>query len=180
MADKPKFTVTRRELLDKDGDAQFRVLVHDMLAFATRIGEVEVGLAALVGLTQSQFRILISTMYLQGEDGVGVSALADHMHFSGPFVTTEVNKLVAQGLIDKSTAPHDRRRVRLKLTPEARRRLDELNKVQAPVNDVLFASVTREEFLMLSSVTSRLVVHGDESLALLDFYMTKTAGQERK
>jgi DNA-binding MarR family transcriptional regulator len=164
-------------LLDPKGDAEFRILVHDILAFSTRISEVEVGLANLVGLPQSRFRILISIRYLEGEHGVSVNAIADHLHFSGPFVTSEINKLVAEGLVEKSADWIDRRRVRLKLTAKALSRLEDLKEFQAPVNDVLFASLTREEFQMLRSMMNRLVVHGDESLALLDFYLTKAAGR---
>lgn len=176
MARKSTPTVTREELLDNGTDAEFRVLVHDLLAFSTRIGSVESGLGSLIGLTQTQFRIVMSTAYLQGSHGVGVNALAEHLHFSGAFVTSEVNKLVTNGFIEKTDNPVDRRRVQLKLTSEARRRLEDLKKFQAPVNDVLFSSITRGEFVMLRSIMSRLVSHGDEALALLDFY----AKTERK
>jgi DNA-binding MarR family transcriptional regulator len=178
---KTRPTVTRDVLLDDDGrDAEFRVLVHDLLAFSTRIGAVEAGLGNLTGLTQSQFRILMATAYLQGKYGVGVNALAEHLHFSGPFVTSEVNKLVSNGCVEKTVDPEDRRRVRLKLTAEAVRQLEELKTFQAPVNDVLFASITREEFLTLRSIFTRLVEHGDEALTLLNFYMKKTAGAKNK
>lgn len=178
MSKRPKYTVSRPELLDPEGDAEFRILVHDVLAFSTRISEIEVGLGNLVGLPQSRFRILISIRYLEGEHGVSVNAIADHLHFSGPFVTSEINKLVAEGLVAKSADAIDRRRVRLKLTPKALRRLEYLKHFQSPVNDVLFASLTRGEFLTLRSLMNRLVVHGDEALALLDFFLTKTAGRE--
>ncbi|CAN7784026.1 MarR family winged helix-turn-helix transcriptional regulator [Caballeronia sp. LjRoot34] len=177
MARKSTPTVTREELLDEGADAEFRVLVHDLLAFSARIGAVESGLGNLIGMTQTQFRIVMSTAYLQASHGVGVNALAEHLHFSGAFVTSEVNKLVSNGTIEKTNDPVDRRRVRLKLTAAARRHLEDLKKFQAPVNDVLFSSITRDEFVMLRSVMSRLVSHGDEALALLDFY-SKTERKE--
>jgi DNA-binding MarR family transcriptional regulator len=177
---RPRPTVNRVEMLDDKGrDAEFRVLVHDLLAFSTRIGAVEAGLGNLTGLTQSQFRILMATAYLQGEFGVGVNALAEHLHFSGPFVTSEVNKLVSKGCVEKTVDPEDRRRVRLKLTAEAVRQLEELKTFQAPVNDVLFGSITKEEFLTLRSVFTRLVEHGDEALTLLNFYMKTAAAKSR-
>jgi MarR family transcriptional regulator, organic hydroperoxide resistance regulator len=177
MSKKPKNTFTRPELLDAQGDANFRTLVHDILAFSSRISDVEMGLGNLVGLPQSRFRILISIKYLQGKAGVSVNAVADHLHFSGPFITSEINKLVADGLVDKSPDWTDRRRVCLKLTPKAERKLEDLKEFQAPVNDVLFESLTREEFVGLRSLMNRLVSHGDEALALLDFYVTKVVGR---
>ena|SRR5882757_8411380 len=174
----PRHTVTRPELLDRQGDAEFRTLVHDILAFSTRISGIEVGLGDLVGLPQTRFRILISIRYLQGETGVSVNAVADHLHFSGAFITSEINKLVADGLVEKTPDWSDRRKVCLSLSAKAEARLEALKEYQAPVNDVLFASLTREEFQLLRSLMKRLVVHGDEAMALLDFYVTKAAGRE--
>ena len=78
------------------------------------------------------------------------------------------------GLVEKTADPGDGRRVRLKLTEAATRRLESLLPVQAPVNNALFASIGESEYAMLKDVMKRLVAHGDEALALLDFYITKT------
>jgi DNA-binding MarR family transcriptional regulator len=166
-------TINRPEMLRRGSDTDFRVFIHDTLAFAARILEVRNGFGAILGLSGSQYSILISIGRLQGKDGVGVNAIADHLHLSGAFVTIEVNRLVALGFVDKASDPDDGRRVRLKITDEGSRKLATLLPVQAPVNDALFASLSRSEFDAFRKIMARLVTNGDEALALLDFYAAK-------
>jgi DNA-binding MarR family transcriptional regulator len=159
--------VSRPELLVEGDDAVFRGLVHDALAFSARIQAVRAQLGELIGLSGSQYTILITIAHREDGAGVGVNAVAEHLHLSGAFVTIEVNKLLAARLVAKETNPDDRRRVLLTTTPKARRLLGSLAKVQAPVNDALFAPLTREEFEVVSAVMSRLVEAGDRALNLI-------------
>lgn len=178
MPGERRLTVSRDELKPDGGDTVFRQFVHDMLAFSSRIQEIRNGFAALTGVSGTQYTILITLARLQGEDGIGVNSLAEHLHLSGAFITIEVNRLVAAGLVHKAPDTADRRRVRMRITPEAERRLAELTRVQVPVNDALFESLSRAEFETMSAVMHRLVDHGDEALALLQFYLAKTRPKE--
>src|SRR5258708_7196347 len=87
-------TVSRPELLVNGADAQFRSFVHGMLAFAGQLEAVRDGFAALLGLTGIRYTILISISHLQSDGEVTVGAVADHLHLSGAFVTTETGKLL--------------------------------------------------------------------------------------
>lgn len=171
---KPSYlTVTRPELLANGSDDAFRSLIHDIIAYSCRIEETRNRLGALIGLTGTLYTVLISIAHLEGEEGVGISAIAEHLHLSGTFVTGETNKLIAQGLVNKRSDKEDRRRVRLSVTEEAKKRLKRLSKIQAPVNDLLFATINRSDFQQLGRLMSRLVRNSDEALALLGFYMTR-------
>lgn len=165
-AERP-LTVSRPELLVEGNDAAFRRLIHDALAFSARIQGVRGCLGELIGLSGSQYTILITIAHRENGAGTGVNAVAEHLHLSGAFVTIEVNKLMAAGLVAKETNPDDRRRVLLTTTPKARRMLGALAKVQAPVNDTLFGPLTREEFQVVSAVLPRLVEAGDRALDLI-------------
>lgn len=162
-------TVSRPELLKNGSDRAFRHFVHDTLAFAARIQEVRGRLGGLIGLTSTQYTILITIAHLANPAGVGINAVAEHVHLSGAFVTIEVNKLVAKKLVSKETSLEDRRRVNLTITAKARAQLDELTVVQAPVNDALFADLTAAEFDALRQIMTRLVDTADRSLHLFEF-----------
>ena len=132
-------TVSRAELLSDGTDRVFRELVHDMLAVSARVQAIRNGLGASLGLTGSQYTILITIEHHQGHpEGVGVNQVAEHLHLSGAFVTLEVNKLVARGLVDKTVNAADRRRVSLRPTDAASQLLLGLTPLQRPVNDALF------------------------------------------
>jgi MarR family transcriptional regulator, organic hydroperoxide resistance regulator len=162
-----KLTVSRPELLVDGSDTTFRALVHDMLGFSARIQDIRNKFGRLLDLSGTSYTILMSIAHLQHGEA-GINAIADHLHFSGAFITTEVNKLVKAGLVAKVTNPEDRRRVRLTLTPEARTQLDALTGIQSPVNDMLFP-LSAEEFQMLGQIMSKLVLSSDQALHLVDY-----------
>lgn len=168
-ADGQSLTVSRPELLADGSDLCFRQLIHDTLAFASRVQEIRNRLGQTIGLTGTAFTILIAIQYLQNREGVGVNQLADHLHLSGAFVTIEVNKLVRDDLVQKRTHPTDRRRVLLTLTEKAEKLLKSLLPVQRPVNDVLFANLSEQDFNFLRAQMADLVVTGNRALALLDY-----------
>lgn len=172
-------TVSRPELLSDGSDLQFRYLIHDIIAYSGRIEEIRNRFGALIGLTGTQYTILISVAHLSIDGSVGVNAVAEHLHLAAAFITSETNKLVAMGLVEKAADPDDRRRVRLAVTAEADRRLAELSAIQAPVNDTLFASLTAAEFRQLRDLMARLVDHSGEALALLDLHAAQRRTRSR-
>jgi DNA-binding MarR family transcriptional regulator len=177
-AGKTPKTVTKKELLAKGSDANFRNYIHDMFAFSVRMQEVRNRFGAFIGVSGSQYIILVAVSHLQDKLGVGVNVIAKHLQLSSAFITMEINNLVAAGLVDKATDPVDRRRVRLMLSAQGVQKLDGLKTIQAPVNDAIFASLTREEFDSLRDIQSRLVQHSAEALALLEFYAAKNSGHK--
>jgi len=171
-------TVSRPELLAAGSDAQFRAFVHGMLAFAARLEGVRDGFAALLGLTGIQYTILISISHLQSDGEVTVGAVAEHLHLSGAFVTTETGKLLRLGLITKVQDLKDRRRVCLGVTSQGRELLANLLPVQVQVNDVLFEFLTAEQFQAMGPMLERIVACGDRAISLLNFLSKHSASEE--
>ncbi|MFG1392937.1 MarR family winged helix-turn-helix transcriptional regulator [Xanthobacter agilis] len=163
-------TVSRPALLMDGTDIAFRDLLHDMLAFAGVIEEVRQRLGGLIGLSGTQYTILTSIARLSAViPDLGVNQVAEHLHLSGAFITLEVNKLVAAGLVTKAVNPEDRRRVVLTVTPEAERRLTELVVVQVPANDSLFEPLSAQEFKALRGIIAKLAGPGDRAVQLITY-----------
>jgi MarR family transcriptional regulator, organic hydroperoxide resistance regulator len=162
-------TVSKSELMPGGDDEVFRTFIHDFLAFSARVDQCRAGFGDRLGISGIAYTTLISVAHLQGEEGVGVSRIAEHLHLSGAFVTIEVSKLVKAGLIHKRANQEDRRRVLLTVTPKARKLLEQLVEVQAPVNDALFDCLSASEFRQLASMMARLVACGDKAVALMGF-----------
>jgi MarR family transcriptional regulator, organic hydroperoxide resistance regulator len=161
-------TVSRSALLVNDSDKVFRQMVYDTLAFAARIQEVRSRFGEFIGLPGAQYSILMAIAHQQDE-GIGVNAIAEHLHLSGAFVTTEINKLVLAGLVEKREHPSDRRRVLLRITARARARLRDLSAIQIQGNDALFECLDGKAFETFRTLMAKLVVCGDNSLRLLDY-----------
>lgn len=161
-------TVSRPPLLVDGSDKVFRQMVYDTLAFAARIQEVRSRFGEFIGLPGTQYSILMAIAHQQDE-GIGVNAIAEHLHLSGAFVTTEINKLVLAGLVEKREHPSDRRRVLLRITARARARLRDLSPVQIQGNDALFECLDEKAFETLRTLMANLVGCGDNALRLLDY-----------
>ena len=168
-------TVSRPELIRNGSDAQFRTLVHSLLAFSSRLEAVRQRFGALIGLSGIQYTILISVLHLQGARGVGVKAIAEHLSLSGAFVTIETGKLVKLDLIRKQTNPDDRRRVLLVVTQKGATLLGDLAPVQQEVNDVLFETLNADQFDKLLDLAAGLVV-GAKKVVALSGYLTQQPG----
>ncbi len=165
-ARKLSLTVGRPDLLIDGGDEEFRQLVHNLLAFSGKLQEVRDRLGEMIGLSGPAYTILISVAHLSARSEVGVTTLARHLNLSQPYITAEVNKLVAAGLLDKSASNHDGRSVSLTVTPAGMRRLAELAPRQRAVNDRLFTHLTSASFVELSRLADRFVHDADSALEL--------------
>ena len=162
-------TVAKPALLVDGKDGAFRQFIHDFLAYSALVGDVRAGFGAYLGMTGIAYTTLISIAHLQGREGIGVNAVAEHLHLSGAFITTEVAKLVRSDLVRKRTNAKDKRRVLLTVTPAGRDRLAGLTAVQAPVNDALFDCLSATDFERLRAIMARLVPCGARAVSLLSF-----------
>lgn len=163
-----KMTVARPELLDNGSDMQFRELLHAIFAFSSQLQAARARFGAFIGLSPTQYMVLIAIARLASQEA-GIAQIAEYLYFSGAFVTIEVNKLVKLGLVVKTSHPSDGRRVILRTSAEGERRLAALAEFQRPVNDALFVSLKRQDFLTLHRLMSTLSADGDRALSVADF-----------
>src|SRR5436190_6271375 len=106
----PPVTVSRPALLVDGSDAEFRGLIHDLIAYGHRLDACRDAFAAIAGVSGVQYEIL---MLVSRADGLSVGGVAEKLHRSGAFITLEANKLVQRGILDKTSDPLDGRRVLL-------------------------------------------------------------------
>lgn len=102
--------------------AGFRHALRQFLAFSEEA-------AAKAGLTPAQHQALLAIKGLPGAGQVSVGELAQWLGVRHHSCVGLVERLVALGLIAKHTDPADRRRVFLKLTAKAERKLGALSAV---------------------------------------------------
>jgi DNA-binding MarR family transcriptional regulator len=171
-------TASKPELLDRDGDSTLRGLLYDYFAFGRSLEAAREIFASFAALSPTQYLILIAIKNSTAEEPMGVNQVAERLYLSGAFVTNEINKLVSEGLIEKSPHPDDGRRVQLSLTQHGVGRLIRLAALQRPVNDALFGMLTREEFKVLSQLLSRLASNADSALKLAEHVQATLKFQE--
>ena len=94
-------------------------------------------------LTGSQFAVLMGAAYTQGDTGVTIGQLAEHVQLAATHVTTEVGRLCRRGLLKKCENPDDRRSVLVRLTAGGEGSVRDLAPLMRGINDILFDGVNR-------------------------------------
>ena len=170
-------TTSRKELLRGGDDGTFRELLHDYFAFAQNLEAARIKFAAHIGLSATQYMILIAIAHGSPEKPLGINQIAKRLHLSGAFVTIEVNRLVAEDLVEKKPHPTDGRRVQLFATRNGIDRLVRLATFQRPVNDALFRNLSADEFGQLAHILARLADNGHAAIKLADHLESTMDGQ---
>ena len=168
-------TASKPELLDKDGDRTLRGLLYDFFAFGRSLEAARARFAGYVGLSPTQYLIMIAIKNSTLDEPMGINQLAAQLRLSGAFITNEVNKLVSEGLIEKSPHPSDGRRVQLTATRQGFSLLTRLAAFQRPVNDALFGMLTRDEFRLLSQLLARLTADSDRAVTFAEYFEASIA-----
>jgi MarR family transcriptional regulator, organic hydroperoxide resistance regulator len=164
----PPLTVSRAALLVKGSDAEFRRLIHDLIAYGHRLDACRDTFANIVGISGVQYEIL---MLVSRAEGLAIGEVADRLHRSGAFITIEANKLVERGILEKASDPEDGRRVLLRCTAKSLELLERLAPYQRRINDVLFDCLDAKRFRELRQLAADLLASGDRAVALLEFLM---------
>jgi len=164
----PPATVSRPALLVDGSDAEFRGLIHDLIAYGHRLDACRDAFAAIAGVSGVQYEIL---MLVSRADGLSVGEVAARLHRSGAFITIEANKLAARGILEKVSDASDRRRVLLRLNAKSQALLERMAPYQRRINDVLFERLDARRFAQLRRLARDLVQSGDRATALLEFLL---------
>ncbi|MGZ5779017.1 MAG: MarR family winged helix-turn-helix transcriptional regulator [Croceibacterium sp.] len=170
----PPTTITLPPMLKSGGDVAFRETLYLMALTFGRLHTCREAFGRALGLTASQFIVLIGTAYRQGSEGVSIRALADHTQLAATHVTTEVGRLIDKGLLTKQASTLDRRSVLVRLSPKGEDAIRTVNPLLRRVNDLLFAGVSREDFATLSSFLEKFVLNSEYALA--EIRRTERAG----
>jgi DNA-binding MarR family transcriptional regulator len=157
-------TVSRAALLANGSDAEFRGLIHDLIAYGHRLDACRDAFAATIGVSGVQYEIL---MLASRADGLSVGEVAARLHRSGAFITIEANKLAERGILHKSSDPSDGRRVLLLITPKGLELVERLAPYQRKINDVLFECLDAKRFAQLRALAADLVACGDRAVQRL-------------
>jgi len=160
-------TVSLPELLEDGSDLAFRRMVFGMVLALSRLQTCRDAFGRAMGLTGSQFVVLVGVSHCQGGEGVSIRALAEHVHMAAPHVTTEVGRLLRQRLLLKRPNEVDRRGVLVSLSASGERAVADVAPFMRAVNDQLFAGFSRGELLAMDRFMIRFQENGERALAVI-------------
>lgn len=161
----PPLTISREEFLREGGDRAFREAIYTTVLALESLLKCREIFGRVLGLTGSQFAVMMGTAYRQGENGVSIRDLAEHIRLAAPHVTTEVGRLIHKGLLSKRQDELDRRSVLVSLSPEGEEAVRSLAPVVRRVNDMLFEDISAAELAVVEKLLRRLTLNADRVFA---------------
>lgn len=148
-------------------DKAFRRLLYDLGSAAAYLDVARAYLASRIGVTSPQYNMLMVIAQNEGESGISIHEIADHLHVSNTFVTMELKKLAHRGLIVKSPNPADARSVLVSLSEQGERQITSMAPELLRVNDQLFEHITAKDFQSLSRIVASLIGDFSRTAAML-------------
>jgi DNA-binding MarR family transcriptional regulator len=140
----PSVEVLGLEARAKDGDHQSIRLWLRLLSATNLVkGEVQSRLRRTFGTTLARFDLLAQLE--RHPEGLAMGPLSRRMMVTAGNVTRLVDQLEAEGLVARVPDPGDRRAVRVRLTPEGRRKFSAMATVHEGWIVELFRGLSREQ-----------------------------------
>jgi DNA-binding MarR family transcriptional regulator len=150
-------SVSAPSLLPAGSDRAFQKLVFDLFTISARIERIRVHFASRLGISGPQYSLLRAVASLQGNEGVSIGIVAEHLNVTSTFITAQSGMLARRGFLKKREDTADRRVSRLSLTKKGERLVDEIVQDVRPINDIFFGGLQKGEFEALSTIMEKLV-----------------------
>ena len=155
----PPRTISDPNFLEGGSDAAFRETIYAFLQGAGRLSACREAFGRALGLTGSQFAVLIGVAYRQGPDGVPIRDLSKHVALAPTHVTTEIGRLIDAGLVIKRPNESDRRSVLVSLSKAGEKVIVDVSPLVRTINDLLFADISPRDLAIVAKITRKLVTN---------------------
>jgi len=152
----PGQTVTLPEMLVGGNDHMFRELIAVLYASIGQLQSIRRQLATALGVSTTELSVLLALHHLTTMGRVGIRGIADHLRLAATNVTATVNVLQSMGWLVKRSDPDDARALSIRLTQDARYKLNEFASRCAALNDVWFSGLRSEEMKTVVGFFHRL------------------------
>ena len=164
---KPPHTISRSDYLRSESDGEFRESIYALVQCVGRLLMCREAFGRSLGLTASQYAVLMGVAYRQGDEGVTVRDLSEHIAVAPTHVTTEVGRLVRKGLLIKRPSSSDRRSVLVSLSRRGEAAIAEVAPFVRKINDLLFENVSLSDLDTCRKVSRALFRNSEHVLVEL-------------
>jgi DNA-binding MarR family transcriptional regulator len=174
---RPRFTssltTSRTDLLKGGSDDWMRDTIYRLVQALGRLIACREAFGRQLGLTGSQFTVLVGVAYRQDQNGIAIAPLAIHIGLAATHVTTEVGRLVRKGLLIKRPNKVDKRSVLIMLSPKGEAAVRAVTPVVRRINDLLLAGISASQLEATSTFANSLLQNSEQALVELKAIETK-------
>src|SRR5262249_29044449 len=153
-------SVSAPHLLRAGSDHVFQKLVFDLFTISARIERVRVHFASRAGISGPQYSVLRAVASLQGNAGVSIGVVAEHLQVTSSFIAAQSSLLMQRGFLEKNEDTSDRRFSRLSLTPRGGHFVRGIFDGVRPLKEIFFCRLVRDAFSGVLTIMAKLVRFG--------------------
>jgi DNA-binding MarR family transcriptional regulator len=161
----PPLSTSLDTFLVDGSDREFRKLIYDVLSVSSLMLRARERFGAFIGVTAPQYSMM---MAIGEARQITVTQLADRLHVSSPFVTSEIGKLIKRQIVERRPNEADRRSSLLVLTPTGQDLIRRVGPYRRRGNDLVFGSLTGEQAASLQQILATLLTDAQRALHELD------------
>ena len=158
-------STTLAPLLKDGSERSFRTLIVRLMSLVNLMRRNQERFGEFIGVSLPQFQMLV---VVNDNPGLTIGDIASRLEVTSPFVTAEIGKLVAQGVVEKRQSAEDRRVVHIHLTDHGFALIRELGPLRRRTNDLMFGSLTAERAALLYEMVDMIVSDGRQANHELD------------
>jgi DNA-binding MarR family transcriptional regulator len=158
-------TTTRKDLLKNGSDDWMRDTIYRLVQALGRLTACREAFGRRLGLTGSQFTVIIGVAYRQGDHGIAIAPLASHIGLAATHVTTEVGRLIRMGLLTKRPNVIDKRSVLVALSEKGEMAVNDIAPMVCAINDLLFKGIARKQLECVNAFAGDLLQNSEYALA---------------
>ncbi|WP_027515824.1 MarR family winged helix-turn-helix transcriptional regulator [Bradyrhizobium sp. WSM1417] len=127
-----------------------RDFIWNIIEINSQLEEIHKSWAHMLGLSESQWLILMAIDELDEGRGVSGTAVANKLRVHPAFVTNQTKKLEKMEFLARVTSPDDARFLEMSLTPNARAEIANLSIKRQALNSTIFAELDEEALRYLN------------------------------
>jgi DNA-binding MarR family transcriptional regulator len=158
-------TTSRGDFLKNGSDDWLRDAIYRLVQALGRLVACREAFGKELGLTGSQFTVLMGVAYRQGEDGITIASLSSYIGLASTHVTTEVGRLIRKDLLIKRPNKDDGRSVLISLSRKGEEAVRKVSPMVRSVNDFLFKDINREQLATVNNFAATLMNNSEFALA---------------
>jgi DNA-binding MarR family transcriptional regulator len=158
-------TTSRVDFLKNGSDDWLRDTIYRLVQALARLVACREAFGKELGLTGSQFTILMGVAYRQGESGITITSLSSYIGLVSTHVTTEVGRLIGKDLLIKRPNKDDGRSVLISLSRRGEEAVRQVSPMVRNVNDLLFRNIDCEQLATVNAFASTLLTNSEYALA---------------
>jgi DNA-binding MarR family transcriptional regulator len=158
-------TTSRSDFLTNGSDDWLRDTIYRFVQSLGRLVACREAFGKELGLTGSQFTVLMGVAYRQGENGITIASLSSYIGLASTHVTTEVGRLIRKNLLIKRPNKQDGRSVLISLSRQGEEAVRQVSPMVRRVNDFLFRDIDRDQLATVNAFAATLLRNSEYALA---------------